>query len=114
MMNAAAKPALMAVLLALACGNAGQDLYALVYGAGGVYVELALSYGLHHFLSKHEVLDIAGGYHHPLVASEALGLAHVEKAFDFVVDASYGLYLALLVDGACDGDSLFDGKVCKA
>ena len=86
--------------------DAGQDRDALVHGAHGVDVELAVGDRLDDILAQHQAVDVAFRDDDALRAGQPLLLADVEEALDLVRCAADGLDLAVLVDRAGDGDAL--------
>ena len=100
-----------AVLIGQAGGLAGQEFQGLVHVGDGVDAKVAARHGRAYRLVQHQVLAVGLGDDDALLAREAAGLADVKEALDLFVDATDGLDLAVLVDGAGDGQGLLEGDI---
>ena len=96
-----AKNALLRVpafVISLACRFTEQQRNRFLGTADRMHGKLSIANSLDNLLLKHQVLDVGGGYDHPLGASEFPGQpASAEKAFNLLVHATNGLNLSELV-----------------
>src|SRR5215831_5341381 len=74
-------------------------------------MKLLGSDGFEHVVAEHQVLNVGRRNQHALRTGEALDAADVEEALDFFVYSADGLYVALLVHGAGDGEVLTQGQI---
>ena len=76
----------------------GQQLDTLIDIPHRVHCELPRCHGIDDIIAQHQVFDIGLRNQNALVAAESACQAAIEESFDLIVDAAYGLDLAVLVD----------------
>ena len=69
--------------------------------------------GRDHVAAQHQVLDITSRDDDALIAGQTRQAAGVEEPLDLLVDPADRLNLAMLIDRAGHGETLFDRRLCK-
>ena len=91
-----------------AAGDAGENRNPFFYRFHRVDMKLVRLDGIDDIRSKHQIRYVLMGNHHPLRSGQATTFTDIIESFNLFVDASDRLNLALLVDRAGHGDTLFD------
>ena len=74
-----------AVVVTLARRQPGQQLQGLAHVVDRLNIEYALTHGIDHLFSKHQVIDVCKRDENALVAAKTSPVSDIEEDFDLIV-----------------------------